>query len=180
VLPQDQLAARLGVAESTLKTCIDQGCPMPASRRELDAWPARWHAWHKSMRGRPGPAPDALGDEERKLIIATRRARFLSATIDLRVKQGRYVERKLVDEQRSRQVAAARQALSSIARAMGRRLFGAPTEQAIEDHLLEEFRRLCDAFAAGLEVLDGEPPAPASNGAAVDDADAADAAADLD
>jgi hypothetical protein len=181
VLPQDHLAARLGVATSTLKLCVAQGCPMPTSPKDLDSWPVRWHAWRASTRRRPGPAPASpLDEEERKLIVATRRARFLSATIDLRVKQGRYVERKLVDEQAARQVDAVRQALHSIARAMGRRLFGAATEQAIEDTLLAEFRRLCDSFASGLEALDRDAPTAAANGAAAEPGDADDPAADLE
>jgi hypothetical protein len=181
VLPQEHLAARLGVAESTLKLCIARGCPMPTTRRELDGWPARWHVWRASTRRRPGPAPASLLDqEEHKLIVATRRARFLSATIDLRVKQGRYVERKLVEEQSVRQIVAVRQALHSIARAMGRRLFGAPTEQAIEEALLAEFRLVCDAFASGLEALDRDTTAAATNGVAAEPGDADDPVADLE
>lgn len=144
-VPFHALARAAGVHDETLRRHRRDGCPPPpSSQRGVAAWVRAYAAW-RAARDDKAPPPgggDSRTPGEVKWSERGAQARALSTMFDLQVKQGRYVLREIVDEQRTRQVTAVIAAHASMARRAGS-IFGAEVQAWIE----REHRAICDGFA---------------------------------
>jgi len=150
-LSELEIAELAGVSVNTWRAHAREGAPAPAKRTHVAAWLRRYHAWRRSH-GKVSTVelPPAVDPEAKKW--ATERAKYLAINARLTVSErmGQLLPRDLVEKDASMAALTVRNRLNDMVRKMASRLFGAPSEVAIEEALQAEVDDILRGFARGL------------------------------
>lgn len=124
VLSEAELSAIAGVSETSWKAHKAAGCPVPTSRKDLVPWAKRYGAWRR-QHGKVdrAAAPSAAVDPEllqHKRELA--RYRALQLQLQMQVRQGELLPRKVVVDYASEAVLAAGQQMEAAIRRIAARL----------------------------------------------------------
>ncbi|MBL9076997.1 MAG: hypothetical protein JNL08_05815 [Planctomycetes bacterium] len=160
VAAQQQLAAELGVNVRTVQRDRKAGMPRQRRGETIPAWAARVRAWREASRQRPGPKTRTPSDAEAAAMVRYRLAKAELAEIELARVRGDLHSRQQCDDARVRQCAEISGALRMLPDTLARKLYQAPSPDAIKLVVQEELRR-------ALAVLtDDEPTTEADSGPA--------------
>lgn len=122
---------------------------MPADGEVLDAWVTRARQWIAANRKRTGPKTSGDADTEAKARIRWRLARAQLAELELQQRRGAVHSRSECERDFVARLQELRAAFAQLPDMLARRLYQAPSPEAIKVQVEEELRRCFEALARG-------------------------------
>lgn len=148
-MSKEQLALALGVNVRTLLRYCARGLTTPVGDESVEAWVARANEWRRSNRGRAGRKAEPRSDGEQSANLRYREAKAELAELDLAERRGELHSRVECERTFVSRCAELRAAFSLLPQALARKLYQAPSPDAIALVVEQELRRI-------FEVLSGE------------------------
>lgn len=154
-----QLADALGLAVRTVQREKGRGLPLPAAGEHLASWAARARAWRAAHKQRTGPKvdPAAAGDQVglAHWNLRYRQARALRETLALQRERGEVHSKADCEREQVQRLLELRAFFVQLPDRLARRLFQAPSPEAIKVEVEAELRHAFEALQRG-----DAPPAP--------------------
>lgn len=171
VLSEVELAAMVGISDTSLKAHRRLGAPIPKSRSDLPRWARDYHAWMKANGKGPGATratAEKLSEsaEEKKWKNEKMKATALLARLELERSMGTLIERETVVRFIGDACEAVRRRLNELPRVVVARMEGLDAEGA-RQLLQSEVDAICATFERGMlnaAVTDEKAPAAAGTG----------------
>lgn len=159
----EQLAAALDVSTRTINRDLTRGLPRPMRTETLEDWAKRareWKTQHRRPAGRPRekekPATEAEAD------VRYRMAKAELMEIKLAEAKGELHSQRECEDVTIRRLQEVRTACAQLPDKLARRLYQAPSPDAIKLVVEEELRRCFEALADGRHGADaGDAGGPA-------------------
>lgn len=147
-----ELAALVGVNDSTWKMHVTQGCPVPKSARDLRPWLKRYHPWRRAngkVAATEMRSTARVREDEAEAKAEKEQWRAKLTKLDYQVRTGDLVSRTDVLEFAGSAVDVVRQRLNDMVQKMASRLVG-QVEHVIAAELQSEVDSMCSAFERGM------------------------------
>lgn len=139
----------MGVSERTVARLKPLGLPMPLPDEDLARWAERAKSWQLAARRRPGPRPAVGGDAKAQAELEYRRLRAQKLQLEVDVLRGELHSRKECEATAVQRLTELRATFTQLPDRLARRLYQAPSPDAIKLVVEEELRRCFDSIARG-------------------------------
>ncbi len=150
----------LGVNPRTLTRHFEAGLPRLAEGQSEQDWLTAARQWIAERRGKPGPRATAPSPAVQDALDRWRQARAELAELQLQEARGEVHTRSECEAAQVRRLQELRAAFTRLPDLLARRLYQAPSPEAIKVVVEEELRSAFDSLARG----DAEPAEEAAAG----------------
>lgn len=151
----EQLAVALGVSTRTINRDLTRGLPRPMRTESMEDWAKRAREWKKTNRrpaGRPVEKPKPATEAEADVRYRLAKAELME--IQLAKAKGELHSQIECEAVTARRMLEVRTACAQLPDKLARRLYQAPSPDAIKIVVEEELRRCFEALADGEHVAD--------------------------
>lgn len=154
VLSEIELAAMVGVSETTWKGHKAEGCPVPKSKADLPAWAKRYNQWRRAN-GKVANASAGASTGDPELLKHKRelaKYRALQLQLQMQERQGELLPRQVVVDYASEAVLAVGQQMDAAVRRIAARL-GPQTQggaASVESVVRAEFDLIRERFSRSM------------------------------
>lgn len=150
----DHCSVALGVHPRTLQRWRVQGLRDPAPGESIEAWKQRVAEWRRSRRRRPGPEANG-GESQVAAETKLKQLRAEKLSIEIKAMRGELHSKAACEAAFVARCGELRAAFAQLPDKLARKLYSAPSPEAIKIQVEEELRR-CFAVLAGDEVQEDE------------------------
>ena len=122
---------------------------MPATGEDLAAWVVRAKAWRAANRMKPGPRPAAGTEAKMAAEVEYRKLRTQKLRLEVDVLKGALHSRAECEAQAVQRLSELRASFTQLPDRLARRLYQAPSPDAIKLIVEEELRRCFEVLVSG-------------------------------